>query len=160
MLWGLGLTPVYPHKGNGHSVYPYLLRGYKVNRPNQVWAMDITYVPIDGGHMYLVAIIDLYSRYIVAWSLSNTMTSEWCRECLEIAIDRYGAPEIINTDQGSQFTSPTFTEFTASYKDLQLSMDGKGRAIDNIFIERFWRNLKYEKIYLDHHQMVWSCIIK
>ena len=138
-----------PHKGNGHSVYPYLLRGYKVNRPDQVWAMDITYVPIDGGHMYLVAIIDLYSRYIVAWSLSNTMTSEWCRECLEIAIDRYGAPEIINTDQGSQFTSPTFTEFTASYKDLQLSMDGKGRAIDNIFIERFWRNLKYEKIYLE-----------
>lgn len=150
-LYAMGPRPntSIPHKGNGHSVYPYLLRGYKVNRPDQVWAMDITYVPIDGGHMYLVAIIDLYSRYIVAWSLSNTMTSEWCRECLEIAIDRYGAPEIINTDQGSQFTSPTFTEFTASYKDLQLSMDGKGRAIDNIFIERFWRNLKYEKIYLE-----------
>jgi putative transposase len=116
-LYAMGPRPntSIPHKGNGHSVYPYLLRGYKVNRPNQVWAMDITYVPIDGGHMYLVAIIDLYSRYIVAWSLSNTMTSEWCRECLETAIDRYGAPEIVNTDQGSQFTSPIFTGFTAEY---------------------------------------------
>ena len=99
--------------------------------------------------MYLVAIIDIYSRFIVSWSLSNTMTSEWCRECLETAINRYGVPEIINTNQGCQFTSPTFTEFVASYQGLKLSMDGKGRAIDNIFIERFWRNLKHEKIYLE-----------
>lgn len=111
--------------------------------------MDITYVPIDGGHMYPVAIIDVYSRYMVSWSLSNTMTSEWCRECLETAINRYGAPEILNTDQGSRFTSPIFTEFIASYQDLKLSMDGKGRAIDNIFIERFRRNIKYEKLYLE-----------
>ena len=137
------------HKGNGHTVYPYLLRGLKITRPNQVWAMDITYVPIDGGHMYPVAIIDVYSRYIVSWSLSNTMTAEWCRECFKTAINRYGAPEILNTDQGSQFTSPIFTEFIASYRGFRLSMDGKGRAIDNIFIERFWRNIKYEKLYLE-----------
>lgn len=99
--------------------------------------------------IYLVAIIDVYSRYIVSWSLSNTLTSEWHRECLEAGINSYGAPEIINTDQGSQFTSPVFTEFIASYQGLKLSMDGKGRAIDNIFIERFWRNIKYVKIYLE-----------
>lgn len=138
-----------PHKGNGHTVYPYLLNGLKINRSNQVWAMDISYVSIDSGHMYLVAIIDLYSRYVVSWSLSNTMTAKWCRACLEWAIDRYGAPEILNTDQGSQFTSPVFTEFAVSHQGLKLSMDGKGRAIDNVFIERFWRNIKYEKIYLE-----------
>lgn len=137
-----------PHKGEGHTVYPYLLRGLKIVHPNQVWGMDITYVPVNGGHMYLVAIIDVFSRFIVGWSLSNTMTSEWCKECLETAILKYGAPEIINTDQGSQFTSPTFTGFV-SQEGMNFSMDGKGRAIDNIFIERFWRNIKYEKIYLE-----------
>jgi putative transposase len=111
--------------------------------------MDITYVTINGGHMYLVAIIDLYSRFIIGWSLSNTMTASWCKECLEAAVLRYGAPEIINTDQGSQFTSPEFTEYVTSLEQTQFSMDGKGRAIDNIFIERFWRSLKYEKIYLE-----------
>ena len=99
--------------------------------------------------MYLVAIIDVCSRYIVGWSLSNTMTTRWCRECLEGAIMRYGAPEILNTDQGSQFSSPEFTGYFSSYPDLKFSMDGKGRAIDNIFIERFWRSLKHEKIYLE-----------
>jgi putative transposase len=111
--------------------------------------MDITYIPLAGSHLYLVAIIDVYSRYIVGWSLSNTMTACWCRECLEEAIKHHSAPEIINTDQGSQFSSPVFTEFIASYRGFRLSMDGKGRAIDNIFIERFWRNIKYEKLYLE-----------
>ncbi|WP_298653812.1 IS3 family transposase, partial [uncultured Proteiniphilum sp.] len=137
-----------PHKGEGHHIYPYLLRGVSVDRPGQVWAMDITYVPLAGSHMCLVAIIDVYSRYIVSWSLSNEIT-RWCRECLEGAIMRYGAPEILNTDQGSQFSSPEFTGYFSSYPDLKFSMDGKGRAIDNIFIERFWRSLKHEKIYLE-----------
>lgn len=138
-----------PHKGEGHIIYPYLLRGLKITYPNQVWGMDITYVPVGNGHMYLVAIIDLYSRFIVGWSLSNTMTSPWCKECLETAIMKHGKPEILNTDQGSQFTSPLFTEFVTTDQEIRFSMDGKGRAIDNIFIERFWRNIKYEKIYIE-----------
>lgn len=138
-----------PHKGEGHTIYPYLLRHLKVTHPNHVWGMDITYVPVGKGHMYLVAIIDLYSRFIVGWSLSNTMTAQWCKECLETAILMHGKPEILNTDQGSQFTSPLFTEFVTKGKEIQFSMDGKGRAIDNIFIERFWRNIKYEKIYIE-----------
>jgi putative transposase len=137
-----------PHKGEGHIVFPYLLRNLEITRPNQVWAMDITYVPVGNGYMYLFAIIDLYSRYIVGWSLSNTMTAAWCKECLEMAINRYGEPEMINTDQGSQFTSPIFTSYVLD-KEIRFSMDGKRRAIDNIFIERFWRNVKYEKIYLE-----------
>jgi putative transposase len=137
-----------PHKGKGHTVFPYLLRHLDIVRPNQAWGMDITYLPVAGGWMYLVAIIDLYSRFIVGWALSNTMTAEWVKECLMSAIDAYGEPEIVNTDQGSQFTCPIFTNL---FNDLgtKLSMDGKGRCIDNIFIERFWRSLKYEKIYLE-----------
>ncbi|HNV82298.1 MAG TPA: IS3 family transposase [Tenuifilaceae bacterium] len=138
-----------PHKGAGHTIFPYLLRGVRVERPNQVWGMDITYVPVGDGHMYLMAIIDLYSRFVVGWSLSNTMTAEWCRECFEMAVSRHGAPEILNTDQGSQFTSPAFTAYVGSLEKTRFSMDGKGRAIDNIFIERFWRSIKYEKIYLE-----------
>jgi putative transposase len=138
-----------PHKGEGHTIYPYLLRGLKINCPNQVWAMDITYVPVGNGHMYLVAIIDLFSRFLVGWSLSNTMTAAWCKECLKAAILQYGKPGILNTDQGSQFTCSEFTEFVSSQEDIQFSMDGKGRAIDNIFIERFWRSIKYEKIYIE-----------
>ncbi len=138
-----------PHQGEGHAIHPYLLRGLSIDRPNQVWAMDITYIPLAGSHMYLVAIIDIYSRYIVGWSLSNTMTTRWCRECLEEAIMRHGAPEILNTDQGSQFSSLEFFGYFSSFPNLKFSMDGKGRAIDNIFIERFWRSLKYEKIYLE-----------
>lgn len=138
-----------PHKGEGRGIHPYLLRGMVIDRPNQVWAMDITYIPLAGSHMYLVAIIDVYSRYIVGWSLSNTMTTRWCRECLEEAIARHGAPEILNTDQGSQFSSLDFWGNFSLHPDLKFSMDGKGRAIDNIFIERFWRSLKYEKIYLE-----------
>jgi len=150
-LYAMGPRPntSRPHKGEGHAIHPYLLRGLPIDRPNQVWAMDITYIPLAGSHMCLVAIIDVYSRYIVGWSLSNTMTTRWCRECLEEAIMRHGAPEILNTDQGSQFSSFEFFGYFSSYSDLKFSMDGKGRAIDNIFIERFWRSLKYEKIYLE-----------
>ena len=108
--------------------------------------MDICFVPVAGGYMYLVAIIDLYSRFIVGWSLSNTMTAEWCKACVKAAIEVHGEPEIINTDQGSQFTSPIFTSFFEGL-NTKLSMDGKGCWIDNVFIERFWRNIKYEKIY-------------
>jgi len=137
-----------PHQGDGYTIFPYLLRNLEVVRSNQVWAMDISYMPVSNGHMYLVAIIDVYSRFIVGWSLSNTMTTEWCKECLQASILAYGKPEIINTDQGSQFTSPLFTAFVIN-QGISFSMDGKGRAIDNIFIERFWRSIKYEKIYLE-----------
>ena len=148
----MGLRAIMPGKHTSrrhktHKVYPYLLRNLTVNRPNQVWAMDITYIPMKKGFMYLVAIIDLYSRYVVNWSVSNTMDGEWCRQTLEEAIDTHGRPEIINTDQGSQFTSDTFSEYVIN-QQIRLSMDGKGRAIDNAFIERLWRSVKYEKLYL------------
>jgi len=130
-----------------NRIYPYLLRGLDINRANQVWAIDITYVPMRKGFMYLCAVIDIHTRYVVNWSISNTMTAEWCRQVVEEAIAQYGKPEILNTDQGSQFTSGVFTELLKE-KEIQASMDGKGRAIDNIFIERLWRSVKYEHIYL------------
>lgn len=136
-------------KGKGHRVYKYLLRGLKIERPNQVWAMDITYIPVQNGYLYLCAVIDIYSRFVVGWSLSNTMTSEWCQETLKGAIEQYGRPEILNTDQGSQFTAYEFCNWvTHPQQGIMLSMDGKGRAIDNIFIERLWRSVKYEHVYL------------
>ena len=128
-------------------VYPYLLRGMEINRPNQVWATDITYIPMENGFMYLMAIIDLYSRYVVNWSVSNSMEAEWCTAVFKEAIEQHGAPEILNTDQGSQFTSEVFTK--SVLKHSKLSMDGKGRATDNAFIERLWRTVKYEKVYLE-----------
>lgn len=131
----------------GHKVYPYLLKNLPIERVNQVWAMDISYVPMKTGFMYLTAIIDLHSRYVVQWSLSNTMTAEWCAEVLKEAILEHGTPDIFNTDQGSQFTSAVFTDVLHA-NNIQISMDGKGRAIDNIFIERLWRSIKYEDIYL------------
>jgi len=134
-----------PNKQN--RLYPYLLKGLKVERPNQVWATDISYIPVHGGYLYLIAIIDLYSRFVVGWSLSNTMQAEWCKQVLEQAIEDHGTPEIVNTDQGSQFTSEVFTGFVIG-AGIQMSMDGKGRAIDNIFIERLWRSVKYEQVYL------------
>ena len=137
-----------------HKIFPYLLRNMKITRPNQVWALDITYVPIKKGYLYLIAIIDLHSRYVIHWALSNTMTSEWCKETLEEAIRIHGAPKIINTDQGSQFTSEVFTSYVLDKEkhDIKLSMDGKGRATDNIFIERLWRSVKYENIYLNCYE--------
>jgi putative transposase len=136
-------------KGSQHRIYKYLLRGLKVERCNQVWAMDITYIPVRGGYLYLCAIIDLYSHYVVGWSLSNAMSSEWCRQTLQTATEQYGTPEILNTDQGSQFTAYEFCDWvTHPDQGIRLSMDGKGRAIDNIFIERLWRSVKYEHVYL------------
>ena len=131
-----------------HKVYPYLLRNLKVDQSNQVWATDITYIPMRKGFMYLVAIIDLHSRYVLNWSVSNTMDAQWCTETLQEAIDTHGKPTIINTDQGSQFTSEVFTSTVLS-NDIKLSMDGKGRAIDNVFIERLWRSVKYQSVYLN-----------
>jgi putative transposase len=149
----MGLRAIMPgrhttKRRKDHKVYPYLLRNLTVNRSNQVWAIDITYIPMQKGFMYLVAIIDLHSRYVLNWSVSNTMEAQWCREALEEAIILHGKPEIINTDQGSQFTSEIFTDYVLS-NDIRLSMDGKGRAIDNVFIERLWRSVKYENIYLN-----------
>jgi putative transposase len=134
-----------------HYKYPYLLRGLKIERCNQVWAMDITYIPMKTGFMYLTAIIDLHSRYVVQWSLSNTMSAEWCTEVLKEAIKNHGIPEIFNTDQGSQFTSDVFIN-TLIDNGIKISMDGKGRALDNIFIERLWRSVKYENIYLNVYE--------
>jgi len=134
-------------KNKQHKVYPYLLKNLEINRRNQVWAIDITYVPMRRGFMYLCAIIDLHTRYVINWSLSNTMTAQWCREVVEEAINTHGRPEIINSDQGSQFTS---FEYTSLFDEqMKISMDGKGRAIDNIFIERLWKSVKYECIYLN-----------
>jgi putative transposase len=134
-----------------HYKYPYLLRGLKIERCNQVWAMDITYISMKTGFMYLTAIIDLHSRYVVQWSLSNTMSAEWCSEVLKEAIKNHGIPEIFNTDQGSQFTSEVFIN-TLIDKGINISMDGKGRALDNIFIERLWRSVKYENVYLNVYE--------
>lgn len=126
--------------------YPYLLRGVKAERPNQVWALDITYIPMSKGFMYMVAIIDLYSRYIVNWSISNTMEAKWVVATIKEAVRKHGKPDIINSDQGSQFTSDDYIEYIKSLEHTKISMDGKGRALDNVFIERFWRTIKYEKI--------------
>lgn len=128
--------------------YPYLLRNMDVIRPNQAWAIDITYIPMQKGFMYLVAIIDLHSRYIVGWSLSNSMEAEWVTATVKGAVDRYGPPEIINSDQGCQFTADCYIDYIKSLQSTKISMDGKGRAIDNVYIERFWRTIKYDKLYL------------
>jgi putative transposase len=130
----------------GHQVYPYLLRGVAITRPNQVWTVDITYIPMARGFLYLVAIMDGYSRYVLTWRLSNTLEVDFCIEALEEAL-RNGQPEIFNTDQGAQFTSQAFTSLLEQH-GIKVSMDGKGRYTDNLFIERLWRSLKYEEVYL------------
>lgn len=132
-------------------VYPYLLRGLDICRPNQVWATDITYVPMKTGFMYLVAIMDWYSRRVLSWRLSNTMDSSFCVDALEEALARHGPPEIFNSDQGSQFTAEAFTKPLRD-RGIAISMDGKGRCIDNVFVERLWRSLKYEEIYLHAYE--------
>jgi putative transposase len=134
-----------------HRVYPYLLRDLKVDRPNQVFATDITYVPVQGGFIYLCAVIDWYSRAVLAWELSNTLDARFCASAAQRAIERYGAPEIFNTDQGCQFTSAEFTEPLLA-RGIKLSMDGKGRCLDNVFVERLWRSVKYEEIYLKSYR--------
>ena len=131
-----------------HKIYPYLLRGVNVIRPNQVWSTDITYIRLPRGFVYLVAVIDWYSRKVLSWRLSNTLDSGFCVDCLEQALQVYGAPEIFNTDQGSQFTSEAFTGVLKIH-GIAISMDGRGRALDNIFVERLWRSVKHEDVYLN-----------
>jgi putative transposase len=143
----LGPKPRTTKPAPGHKIFPYLLRNLVVERPNQVWAADITYVPIGRGFLYLVAVIDWASRAVLAWRLSNTMDVSFCVAALEEALARFGKPGIFNTDQGSQFTSAAFTG-TLAQAGVRISMDGRGRWLDNVFIERLWRSLKYEDIYL------------
>ena len=133
-----------------HPVYPYLLRKLSIGRPNQVWAADITYVPLAHGFAYLVAIMDWYSRRVLSWRLSNSLDTSFCVEALEDALARFGRPEIFNTDQGSQFTSEAFTQLLLD-RGVKISMDGKGRCIDNVFVERLWRSVKYEEVYLNDY---------
>jgi len=148
----MGIEAVYPKPRTSrphpqHRVYPYLLRGLPVNRPNQVWAADITYVPMDRGFMYLVAIMDWHSRKVLSWRVSNTLEPAFCINALEEALARFGTPEIFNTDQGAQFTSNAFTKVLKE-NNIAISMDGRGRCQDNIFIERLWWTLKHKYIYL------------
>lgn len=149
----MGRQTIYRRKnltkaGLREYIRPYLLRNLCVDRPNQVWVTDITYVPMARGFMYLTAVMDVYSRKILSWGLSNSQDSRWCRQVMEEAIDRYGTPEIVNSDQGSQYTSALWTEFLEGH-DIRISMDGKGRALDNVWIERFWKSIKYDYIYLN-----------
>jgi putative transposase len=143
----LGPKPRTTKRAPGHKIFPYLLRGMTVDRPNQVWAADITYIPIGRGFLYLVAVMDWASRAVLSWRLSNTMDVSFCVSALEEALARFGKPEIFNTDQGSQFTSAAFTG-TLMAAGVRISMDGRGRWMDNVFIERLWRSLKHEDIYL------------
>jgi len=147
----MGLHAVYPRPRTSlpdqqHKPYPYLLRGLEITRPNQVWSADITYVPLSRGFVYLVAVMDWYSRFVLAWQLSNTLDGAFCLDALHQAL-RYGQPEIFNTDQGAQFTAHAFTDALET-AGIRISMDGRGRAFDNIFVERLWRTVKYEDIYI------------
>ncbi len=146
----MGLRAIIPgphtsKRNKEHKVYPYLLRGLGITYSNQVWATDITYMPLPKGFMYLTAVIDLYSRFVLNWSVSNTMEAEWCKQMVEQAMEKYGVPEITNTDQGAQYTSEVFSHFILD-SGSKLSMDGVGRATDNAFIERLWRTVKYENV--------------
>jgi putative transposase len=158
LLRTMGLTALFPSRNTSkphpqHPVYPYLLRDVDVTRPNQVWSADITYIRLNKGFVYLVAIIDWYSRYVLSWKLSTTMDASFCVDALHEAIDRYGCPEIFNTDQGAQFTSMDFTSILIS-NVISISMDGRGRCLDNIFIERLWRSVKYENVYLRKYETI------
>ena len=152
----MGLTALYPkprttQPAPGHRIYPYLLRDMTVDRPNQVWCADITYLPMARGFLYLVAVMDWYSRKVLSWRVSNTMDDDFCVEALEAAIADYGAPEIFNTDQGSQFAGTAFTG-VLKRSDIRISMDGRGRWMGNVFIERLWRSVKYEEVYLKAYE--------
>ena len=154
----MGIEAIYrkPHTSKpalGHKIYPYLLRGMKGDRPNQVWAMDITYVPMARGFVYLAAVVDWFSRRVLAWRLSITQEAAFCVEALEDALARHGRPEVFNTDQGSQFTSHAFTGVLLT-AGIAISMDGKGSWRDNVFVERLWRSIKYEEVYLRAYDTV------
>ncbi len=151
LMQKMGIQAICPKKRvkkerNEHTIYPYLLKDFQIGQPNQVWSTDITYIPLQQGFMYLVAVIDWYSRYVLAWQLSNSLDGHFCQVALQQALEQ-GRPDIFNTDQGVQFTAHEFTAILQQ-AHIQISMDGRGRALDNIFIERFWRSLKYEDIYL------------
>ena len=153
----MDLQAIYPKRRTtigdaAHKVYPYLLRNLAITRPNQVWSADITYVPVAHGFMYLVAVIDWYSRYVLAWQLSNTLDGLFCLEALERAC-AHGQPGIFNTDQGAQFTAVAFTS-RLEVAGIRISMDGRGRALDNVFVERLWRSVKYEHVYLYAYETV------
>jgi putative transposase len=152
-LEAIGPKPNLSKPQQGHTIYPYLLNGVVIDRPNYVWSTDITYVPMSNGFLYLCAVIDWFSRYILSWRLSNTLLADFCVDALEEALLRWGKPQIFNTDQGSQFTSHDFLKPLIS-NDIAVSMDSKGRALDNIFIERFWRTIKYEHLICELTQMV------
>ena len=148
----MDLVAQYPKRNlslanQAHKIYPYLLRDQVINRPNQVWATDVTYIPMARGFVYLVAVMDWYSRRVLSWRVSNTLDASFCVDALEEALENHGVPEIFNTDQGSQFTSTDFIKVLASHK-IQISMDGKGAWRDNVFVERLWRSIKYEEVYL------------
>lgn len=153
----MDICAIYPKKttfrNNEHKVYPYLLKNLSVTRPNQVWATDITYIKMERGFCYLIAIIDWYSRKILSWRLSNSLQLDFCIEALEEALLKYTNPEIFNTDQGCQFTSEEFTKILLA-NEIKISMDSQGRATDNAIIERFWRNIKYENIHLNKYQTI------
>jgi len=158
LMRNMGLQAIYPGPQTSipnqeHKKYPYLLRGLEINRPNQVWATDITYIPMPQGFMYLVAIMDWYSRFVIAWQLlSNTLNGDFCVDTLRSAL-KLGKPDIFNSDQGSQFTAQAFTNELKS-AEIRISMDGRGRAFDNIFVERLWRSVKYEDIYIKEYATV------
>lgn len=159
LMANMGIMAIYPKKkrdlsqpNKQHKIYPYLLRGLSIARVNQVWSTDITYIRLEHGFCYLVAIIDWYSRRVIAWELSNTLDIDFCLRVLERAF-AFGTPEIFNSDQGSHFTSPRFTALSLA-KGVKISMDGKGRCLDNIFIERLWRTIKQEDIYIRHYESV------
>ena len=153
----MGLEAIFPKRNTskphpGHPVYPYLLRGVNVTHTNQVWSMDITYIRLRQGFVYLAAVMDWKSRYVLSWKISNTLTNDFCVEALKEALE-YGTPEIFNTDQGCQFTSEDFVRVLRDRK-IQISMDGRGRALDNIFVERLWRSVKYENVYLKGYETI------
>jgi len=155
----MGIEAIYPKRRTtraapGHKIYPYLLRNVAILRPNQVWSSDITYIPLKHGFLYLVAVMDWYSRYVLSWRLSNTLTGSFCLEALDEALLR-SRPEIFNSDQGSQFTATAFTSRLEA-AGVAISMDGRGRAIDNVFIERLWRSVKYEEVYLKDYADGWE----
>lgn len=158
LLRKMGLKAVFARPNTSkphpeHKVYSYLLREIEINRPNQVWSVDITYIRLSQGFAYLVVIMDWYSRYILSWRLSNTLDNSFCIEALEEALNKYGKPEIFNSDQGRQFTSEDFIS-VLSAKNISISMDGKGNFFDNIFVERLWRTVKYENVYLNNYQNI------
>jgi putative transposase len=160
LMHRMGIEAIYRKKctsiaAKGHRIYPYLLANVAIERTNQAWAADITYLPMAQGVAYLVAILDLYSRKVLSVRVSNAMSTEFCVEALEEALTRYGTPEIFNSDQGSQFTAEDFTKVLLA-KGVRVSMDGKGRWIDNVFVERLWRSVKYEDIYLHAYETVWE----